>query len=71
MMDILWQAAAAAVNGTASYAWTFRLKFFEMTCTICNGNALFAENKLFQLYNLYSENKELICVEHMWRNTAF
>ena len=27
----------------------------------CNGNALFAENKLHELYNLYNENKGLIC----------
>ena len=32
-----------------------------MRSTACNGNALFAENKLYELYDLYNENKELIC----------
>ena len=32
-----------------------------MKSTICNGNALFAENKLYELYKLYNENKGLIC----------
>ena len=26
-----------------------------------NVNALFAENKVYELYNLYNENKRLIC----------
>ena len=38
-----------------------RVKVFEMRSTTCNGNAMFAENKVYELYNLYSENKGLIC----------
>ena len=52
MVDILWQAAAAAANGTTRSAWTFKLKFSELRNTTCNGNALFAENKVYELYNL-------------------
>ena len=61
MMDILWQTATAVANGTTRSAWTFKLKFFEMRSTTCNGNALFAENKVYELYNLCNENKGLIC----------
>ena len=32
-----------------------------MRSTTGNGNALFAENKLYELYNLQNENKGLIC----------
>ena len=32
-----------------------------MRSTTCNGNALFAENKLYELYNIYNKNKGLIC----------
>ena len=32
-----------------------------MRSTTWNGNALFAENKLYELYNLYNEHKRLIC----------
>ena len=46
---------------TTRSAWTFKLKFFEMRSTACNGNALFAENKLYELYNIPNENKRLIC----------
>ena len=63
MMDILWQTAAAVVNVTTTSAWTFKLKIFEMRSTKCNGNALFAENKVYELYNLYNENQGLICGE--------
>ena len=42
-------------------AWTFKLKFSEMRSTTCNGNALFAGNKFYELYNIYNENKTLIC----------
>ena len=38
-----------------------QVKVFEMRSTTCNGNSLFAENKVYQLYNLYNENKGLIC----------
>ena len=34
-----------------------------MRTTKCNGNTRFAENKLYELYNLYHENKGLICGE--------
>ena len=54
MIDILWQAAAALANGTRGSAWTFKLKFSEMRNTTCNGNALFAKNKVYELYNLYN-----------------
>ena len=30
MMDILWQTAAAVVNGTTTSAWAFKLTFFEI-----------------------------------------
>ena len=36
-----------------------------MRSTTCNGNALFAENKLYELYNLYNGNKGLIWGELM------
>ena len=32
-----------------------------MRSTTCNGNALFAGNKFYELYNIYNENKTLIC----------
>ena len=32
-----------------------------MRSTTCNGNALFVEKKLYELYNSYNENKGLIC----------
>ena len=32
-----------------------------MRSTTCNGNALFAENKVYELHNLHNENKGLIC----------
>ena len=32
-----------------------------MRGTTDNGNVLFAENKLYELYNLQNENKGLIC----------
>ena len=32
-----------------------------MRSTKCNGNALFAENELCELYMLYNENEGLIC----------
>ena len=32
-----------------------------MRTTKCNGKTRFAENKLYELYNLYHENKGLIC----------
>ena len=32
-----------------------------MRSTKCNENALFAENKVYELYNLHNENKGLIC----------
>ena len=60
MMDILWQPAAAVANGTTRSAWTLNLKFFEMRSTTCNRNSLFAENKVYELYNLYNGNKGLI-----------
>ena len=37
--------------------------------TTCNGNALFAENELYELYNLYNQNKGLICGELMCGET--
>ena len=51
-MDILWQTTASVVNSITRSAWQFKLKFFEMRSTTDNGNALFAENKLYELYNL-------------------
>ena len=66
VMDILWQTMAAVANGTTTSASTFKLKFFEIKSTTCNGNALFAENKLYE-----NENKGLICEGLMWRNTTF
>ena len=30
-----------------------------MKSTTCNGNALFVENKLYELYNVYNQNNEL------------
>ena len=30
--------------------FSFKLKFVEMRSATCNGNALFAENKLYELY---------------------
>ena len=38
-----------------------------MKSTTYNGNALLAENKLYELYNLYNENKGLIYEGLMWR----
>ena len=38
-----------------------QVKVFEMRSTTCHGNAMFAENKVYELYNLCSENKGLIC----------
>ena len=32
-----------------------------MRSTTCYGNALFAENKLYELHNLYNKKKGLIC----------
>ena len=32
-----------------------------MRSTTCNGNALFVENKLYELYDISNENKGLIC----------
>ena len=32
-----------------------------MRSVTCNGNALFAENKSYELYNISNENKGLIC----------
>ena len=29
-------------------------KFFYMKSTTCNGNTMFAENKLYELYDLYN-----------------
>ena len=60
MIDILWQTAAAVVNGTTRSAWTFKF-FFDMRTTTCSGNALFTEDRLFELCNLYNENKGLTC----------
>lgn len=34
-------------------------------------NSAFAENRLYELYNLDNENKELICGENMWKDTTF
>ena len=34
-----------------------------MRSTTCNGIALFAENKVYELYNSHNENKGLICGE--------
>ena len=31
-----------------------------MKSTTCNGNALFVENKLYELYNVYNQNNELL-----------
>ena len=56
MTDILWQTAASVANGTTTSAWAFKLTFFEIKGTTCNGNALFAENWLYE-----NENKGLIC----------
>ena len=42
-----------------------------MRSTPCNGNALFVETKLYELYSLYNENKGLNCGELVWRNMAF
>ena len=42
-------------------ARTCKLQFLEMRSTTCNGKALFAEDKLYELCNLYNENKGLIC----------
>ena len=64
-MDILWQTVA-----TRS-AWTYKLTFFETNSTTCNGNALFTENKLYELHNLCNGNKGLICRGLMRRNTTF
>ena len=58
-------------NSSGSSEWYHRrcikLKIFEMKSTICSGNALFAESKLYELCNLYNENKGFIyrglCVE--------
>ena len=61
MMDILWQTEATVANGTTRSAWTFKLKCFKLWSITYNWNALFAENKLHELYNLYNENKWLIC----------
>ena len=50
---------------TTRSAWTFKLKFFEMRITTCSGNDLFAENKLYKLYNMkvWGLSVEDICVE--------
>ena len=53
MIDILWQTAAAVATSTTRSALTFKLKLFEMKITTCNGYALFAENKLYELYKTY------------------
>ena len=71
MMDILWQTPAAVADGTTRRAWTFKLKFFEMKSVTCNGKALFAENKLSELYTLYNENIGLIYGGLMWRYNIF
>ena len=61
MMDVLRETPAAVANGTTGGAWKFKLKIFEMKSTICSGNALFAESKLYELCNLYNENKGFVC----------
>ena len=70
MTDVLRQTAAAVANYAARSAWTFKLKFFEMRSTTCNGYALFAEKMLHELYNLYTYivkirdlSVEKLCVE--------
>ena len=37
MMHILWQTAEAVANGTTTSAYSFKLKFFEIKSTTCNG----------------------------------
>ena len=61
MIHILWQNTAIVANGNTRTPWIFKLKFFELRNTTWNGNALFAENKVYELFNLYNKNKGLIC----------
>ena len=37
-----------------------------MKSTTCNGNALFVENKLYELYNVYNQNNELFWGELLY-----
>ena len=40
-------------------------EFFQARSTTFNGNPLFAENKLYESFNLYNGNKGFVCGERM------
>ena len=65
-MDILWQTALAMANGTTRSSWIFKLKLFEMRSITCNGNVLFAENKVCELLSVEDSCVEKTSTPPVW-----